>query len=575
LLFGTLLALADAGRSQQPEDRAVLYQGPVDGRMIAQGPGGGQEAGPPTRLGEPGGFPPAGTAKADKEKETYWSRIPDLPPVPRPGQFILPPQGEGYYFLSDLLKGEPRDKAPISPWRGVFYDNDFRYLDQVDGKPVDCFDDIKRIHLGGLFGSCADDWLLSVGGEFRYRLMNEIDSRLTAKDNRYDLTRTRVYGDLWYKDLFRVYVEYYDAQSYSQDLPPLPIDVNHSDLLNAFVDIKLAEIDDHPVYARVGRQELLYGSQRLISPLDWANTRRTFEGAKVFWHNDKWSFDAFWTRPVPVSPGRFDAADANRQFAGAWASYRPDAKQTFDAYYLYLDNDIRVGTGFVPGGRGGYDLNTIGGRWNGWAPVAELMPGRGCGGAEGNLLWDFEGGMQLGDFSARNVVAGFATAGVGYCFKGLPMQPQFWAYFDYASGTPDLTGTGVFSTFNQLFPFGHYYLGYLDLVGRENIKDWNFQLTCYPTKWVTLLAQYHVFNLSQAGDALYGPAPGYPIERLSPNGSAGTDVGQELDLYADFRLSRHQSVLIGWSKLYEGNFIRNSGPSVSPELFYVQYTFRW
>ena len=78
-----------------------------------------------------------------------------------------------------------------------------------------------------------------------------------------------------------VYVEYIDAQSYNQNLPPLATDVNHSDILNAFADIKLGELDDHPIYARIGRQELLYGSQRLISPLDWANTRRNFNGAAI------------------------------------------------------------------------------------------------------------------------------------------------------------------------------------------------------------------------------------------------------------------------------------------------------
>jgi hypothetical protein len=37
----------------------------------------------------------------------------------------------------------------------------------------------------------------------------------------------------------------------------------------------------------VGRQELLYGAQRLISPLDWANTRRTFEGGKLIWQGER------------------------------------------------------------------------------------------------------------------------------------------------------------------------------------------------------------------------------------------------------------------------------------------------
>ncbi len=41
-------------------------------------------------------------------------------------------------------------------------------------------------------------------------------------------------------------------------------------------------------------------------------------------------------------------------------------------------------------------------------------------------------------------------------------------------------GIDMDRTFQQLFPFGHFYLGYLDLVGRQNIRDLNFQLSMHP-----------------------------------------------------------------------------------------------
>jgi hypothetical protein len=246
----------------------------------------------------------------EKKEEPAWAKVLPLSPQPRPGLFLMPPAGPGFYTALDCLKGKEADKAPPYPYRLEFYDNDFRYLDKKDGKPVDCFDEFKRIHFGeGRGCEGPEGWMLSVGGEERYRLMNEVSSRLTNQDNRYDLLRTRVYGDLWYSDKFRVYVEYLDARTFNQDLPPLPIDQDKSDLLNAFIDVKLASLDNHPVYGRVGRQELLYGSQRLVSPLDWANTRRTFEGAKIFYRGDNLDVDGWRVRPVPVSPSHFDAAD--------------------------------------------------------------------------------------------------------------------------------------------------------------------------------------------------------------------------------------------------------------------------
>jgi Alginate export len=504
-------------------------------------------------------------------KATGWAAIPSyLRPDPRVGWFLLPPRGTGYYTALDCLKGTEKDNPPPYPYRNMFYENDFRYLDAPDGKEVDCLDSLKRMHLGGLFNSCADNWVLSIGGEERIQLKNEIDSRLTARDNNYDLLRTRVYADLWYQDKLRFYVEYLDAQSYNEDLAPLAIDVDHSDLLDLFVDVKLADVNGNPVYARVGRQELLYGSQRLISTLDWANTRRTFEGAKVFYHSDKFDLDVFWTRPVVVSPSHFDTADFSRQFAGMFSTYRPAKGQAIDAYYLYLDSDTRVPFGFTPGGRAGYDVNTIGGRYYGDRKIR-------AGGCtdRGSFLWDFEGAVQLGDWSNRNYFAGMSSTGIGYQATQRPMQPAFWIYYDFASGTANPTGTGTFSTFNQLFPYGHYYFGYLDEVGRENIRDLNFQATAFPTKWITALAQFHIFTLDEPRSPLFGTAPGFPIMRSDPTGRAGIDVGQELDLLLNMNLGRHSSLLLGYSKLFSAGFINQTGPAVSPELYYLQYTFRW
>ncbi|HZY86481.1 MAG TPA: alginate export family protein, partial [Gemmataceae bacterium] len=373
------------------------------------------------------------------------------------------------------------------------------------------------------------------------------------------LTRERIYGDLWFRDIFRVYAEIFWASTFNQDLPPLVIDRNLGDFLNLFADLKVAELYDHPVYFRGGRQELLFGSQRLISPLDWANTRRTFEGGRLFYRGDKWDVDAFVVSPVvPTVNHFFSSINANEVFSGAWATYRPKAGQALDAYYLNLDNTS--GTPVTLGlPAGPYNVNTVGGRWVGDA---------------NNWTWDVEGDLQFGDFQQRHILAKAFSAGAGYRFADLPMTPQLWAYYDYASGDPDPSNAhATYGTFNQLFPFGHYYFGFLDLVGRQNINDVNFQVSLFPTKWITTYLQYHVFRLDSAKDALYNAA-GTPIRR-DPTGAAGNDVGDELDYVINFHIDKHQDVLFGYSHLFAGQFIRQTGNGRSPELTYLQYSFRW
>ena len=99
------------------------------------------------------------------------------------------------------------------------------------------------------------------------------------------------------------------------------------------------------------------------------------------------------------------------------------------------------------------------------------------------------------------------------------------------------------------------------------------QLVFFPTKWIYVLMQYHNFHLAQARSPLFG-AGGGPI-RVDPTGAAGTDVGDELDIMVNFHLSAHQDILIGFSKLFSGRFIKQTGPDVSPELFYLQHQVRW
>jgi hypothetical protein len=483
-----------------------------------------------------------------------WSKIPDIRPTPRVGAFYVPPTGPGYYSLLDVVLGRYREAPPKFPYPPLcfmadsFFNADFRYLDDPNNTQHDFLDCLHRIHIG-------DNWMFSTGGEVRIREMHETNSRLSGTDQNYQLLRTRIYGDLWYKDRFRVYIEFLDAQIFNNKLAPLPIDANHSDLLNAFVDIKIIDINDHPVYVRAGRQELLLGSERLISPLDWANTRRTFEGVRGFYTGDKWNFDLFWARPEIVFPGRFDTSDQNQNFAGAWATYNFAKGTALDLYYLYLDNQnpkTQLGIVEAP-----FDVHTLGSRF---------------AGDKNHWLWDVEGMLQLGRRGTEDIVAGAVSVGGGRNFAEVPMNPTLWVCYDYATGDRD-PNKGFFNTFNQLFPFGHYYFGFLDLVGRENIHDFSLYLYMNPTKWITFNAQGHVFRLDQAQDALYNAA-GNAIRR-SATGTASKNVGDEIDLWINFHLGAHSDILAGYSKLFAGEFIKDTGNGRSPDLFYLMYTFRW
>ena len=70
------------------------------------------------------------------------------------------------------------------------------------------------------------------------------------------------------------------------------------------------------------------------------------------------------------------------------------------------------------------------------------------------------------------------------------------------------------------------------------------------------MAQYHNFTLAESRDFLYNAAG--RSTRRSSSGAAGRDVGDEIDFLANFHLSQHQDVLVGYSKLFAGDFIKKT-----------------
>jgi hypothetical protein len=483
-----------------------------------------------------------------------WSKVPPVTAPSRPGMFAIAPSGPGYYSLWDHLIGNKRENPPVSPYAPYAlmttpaFDIDFRYLEKPEHEK-DIFDPLKRIHLG-------DDFLLSFGGNFWYRYMRESDARLTNTNDNYHMIRSRFHADLWYQDRVRLFAEFLDARTFGQALAPLPTDVNYTDMLNIFADIKVADIKDGPAYLRVGRQELLYGSQRLISTLDWVNTRRTFQGVKGFWRTPTFDLDAFWVRPMVTERNNFDNWDEKREFFGLWGTYKPMKGHLADFYFLSLDDNRNLAVG-RNGVRGDSITHTLGSR---------------LAGDYNQFLYELEGMYQFGQYSNQDISAFAVASGAGYHFKGKPLNPQFWLRYDFASGDNNLTD-GSRTTFNQLFPFGNYYLGWIDRVGRQNIHDFNAQLNLHPLPWANFTAQYHRFYLANKRDFLYNAAGAATLRDAT--GQSGSYVGDEIDFRFNIHVDRHEDVLVGYSKLFAGDFLKAQAPRVSPDLFYVQYNFRF
>ncbi len=464
----------------------------------------------------------------------------------------------GAVLVSPVLAQEEAAEKPLAGPKllNLRYDEDFSYL---DGEPstyrADFFDRFKNIHIG-------DDWRLSLGGEFRFRLEAETNKAFGATEPAQDtfgLFRYMVHADMRYRDLFRVFAQGVAVFDEDRDLGLRGIDENRWDLQQMFFDLRLLG-EDKPLTLRVGRQELQYGGQRWVSPLDWANVRRRFDGAKLFAKGTTWDVDMWWMKPVDVAQVQRKQRDRNNEeldFYGAYATYKGIADHGLDFYFFHIRDTAK--TRLSPNGAvGDRKVHTLGSRF--W-------------GRRGGFDYEAELAGQWGRWAGDSIQAWAWNVDGGYTFGDIGCKPRVGIGFDWASGDRD-PFDGNIETFDQMFPFSHYYLGFLDRVARQNIMALNLNVSAWAVpKKVKAKAAFHTFWLNSKDDALYA-APGAVIRR-DVFGNSGREVGHELDLTVVWKIDVHQKMLFGYSHFWDSDLIINTGVSEDADLFYVQYAFKF
>ncbi|TWU15229.1 alginate export family protein [Allorhodopirellula heiligendammensis] len=434
-------------------------------------------------------------------------------------------------------------------YAGVFYANNFSYLeDPYYNGPRFFSDHFKNMHTR--YGT------LSLGGESRYRYHNERNFRglgITGNDDTFWLTRNRLYADWHINETFRVYAETLDANSGGEVFAPRPIEENDFDIQNLFVDVKLLDGPDGSLTARIGRQELLYGAQRTVSPLDWANTRRTFQGVRGLYKKGDTSIDAFWTELVRVDPKGSDDVSSQIQFYGTYLTKQDTALGTLESYYLGSDNHIA-----------GFSEHTIGSRVS--------------GATERGTLYDFEGAYQFGsDATPDRHSAGFFTAGLGRNIETNLFSPTVWCYWDHASGEKDFNEVSVGDGgYDHLYPLAHKYLGFMDLFGRRNIDDFNVLAQTPLTEKISLILWYHYFRLVEETTP-------YSVVMTPYNDTTqaqSKDLGHEIDVLLNYNVNPRNNVVLGYSHFNAGDYyetpgIRPANANNNADFFYFQYTTRY
>src|SRR5579859_6430699 len=280
-------------------------------------------------------------------------------------------------FLALPLCAQVQDEspAPARTYNLLRENDDWSFLADPSLRS-DFWDPIKYIPLG------CEACYVSLGGEIR-EAFEQVGNDNWGKQrymNAFLLQRYMLQSDWHMGNNFRVFVQLKSGLEDFRAGGPRPIDEKKLDFEAAFLEVGNTHKRNWAVL-RVGRQELNYGSGRLVSVREGPNVRQSFDGVKIRSKAGTWNVDAWAVRPDLDKPGFFNnAPDHKTAFWGVYATRPVRRGVAFDGYYLGIDRK----RGTFERGTATELRHSVGARL--WRPIATEKPG---------FDFDYEGIMQF------------------------------------------------------------------------------------------------------------------------------------------------------------------------------------
>lgn len=422
----------------------------------------------------------------------------------------------------------------IPPFKQLRYEEDYSYLKN---------DSSNNWYGKTKFNALSKNnntWF-SIGGDIRYQYQwfkNENWGESPTDNDGFILTRYLVHADFHAGRYFRTFVQLQSSLANGKAEPSSPVDENQLDLHQAFADVVLPFQHSQTLTLRLGRQELLYGSQRLVAVREGPNNRQSFDAARLIYTNHSWKGDVFFSRFVQSKPQLFDDGfNKNTRFWGAYGvKNQVPLLNNVDVYYFGLWKK----TAKFDDGAGRELRHSIGSRI--WL---------------GKKFWryDVEGLYQFGDFAGKNIDAWTFSVNTGYKFSNTRLKPEIGIKTELISG--DATyGDNKLQTFNPLFPRGGYF-GLVSLIGPANLVDIHPSFSLELSKRLFLCTDYDIFSRYSRHDGIYGPNV---VMIYSGKNSNKKSIGQQCSAYLEYTPNNFLYFRGEFTWFKAGAFLKEVGP---------------
>jgi hypothetical protein len=352
-----------------------------------------------------------------------------------------------------------------------------------------------------------------------------------------------------------LFIQFQSSQEFGRNGGPRPVvDRDKLDLEQAFLDLNGNPTAKSALRLRLGRQELSFGSQRLVGVREEPNVRQSFDGARLTLGVRQWQIDAFATKLVLAKPGIFDnVPDPKTAFWGVYAvrplSILPHGK--VDLYYLGVDRkNARFARGIAD----------------------EVRHSAGTRVSGQSAAWDYnyEAVLQWGSFGSDNIRAWTVASDNGYTLSSVRFRPRIGLKADVTSGDGS-PRSRTLRTFDPLFPKGSYF-GEIALIAPANHIDLHPSVAFRVAKNWTITPECILFWRESLDDGIYRP----PITLIRSTGTSRSRyVGTQSSIQAEWQINRHLAWAVNYTHFFAGPFLRDTQPAKDVNYVSTWMTYRF
>jgi len=377
---------------------------------------------------------------------------------------------------------------------------------------------------------------LSLGGELRsqYQYFNNENWGDVANDpDGFLLNRALFHLDTKYKKSIRLFAQIQSSTAISR-VDPSPVDKNELDIHQLFIDFNF-QLSASDITFRLGRQEFMYGSQRLIAVREGPNSRQSFDAIKMIWKYKNLKTDLFYSQFVKNTFGNFnDRLNPNTRFYGVYnVINKIPVIQNIDFYYLGLDKKTA-------------SFNSISGEEKRHSIGSRIWS------KNKNWNYDFETVYQFGTIENQSIQAWTVSLYTNYQFNTVKFKPKLGLKTELISGDKS-TDDNKLQTFNPLFPRGAYF-GLAAILGPSNLYDIHPSIEFEINDKISVATDYDFFWRFSKNDGIY--QPNTALIYSSAN-SMQRYIGSQLGASIDYDIQKWFSIKAEATWFKAGNYLKD------------------